>query len=115
MKVYLICPVRCADPAVLERCAAYVESLERDGHTVHYPPRDVDQGDTTGLGICDAHLRAMEAADEVHVAWDVESKGSHFDLGMAFALRKDIRRVFTVHADTPGKSYWKVMGELNVR
>lgn len=45
--------------------------------------------------------------------WDVESKGSHFDLGMAVALDKKIVAIECENPDPPGKTYWKVMGLLN--
>lgn len=110
MRVYVICPVRHADPFVLNALELYVAQLERGGKTVHYPPRDAPQECPTGRAICEAHRSAMMAADEVHVFWDVESKGSHFDLGMAYALDKRIVPVKHMRGDDPpGKSYWKVM------
>lgn len=108
MKIYVICPVRNADPAVLEGVAEHVRSCEARGHDVHYPPRDVAQDCPTGVSICEAHRSAMLAADEVHLFWDVQSKGSHFDLGMAYALSKKLVPVSCFGGDTPGKSYWKV-------
>lgn len=106
--IYLVCPVRNVTPELSEQIAKYVSNLEKLGANVHYPPRDVDQNDPTGERICRAHLAAMERATEVHVYWDVESKGSHFDIGMAYALGKKIVPVFCVRPDS-GKSYWKVM------
>ena len=69
----------------------------------------VDQNDPTGQRICEEHLQAMIKCDEVHVYWDVDSKGSHFDLGMAYALEKDIIPICLVHPDPLGKSYWKAV------
>jgi hypothetical protein len=51
----------------------------------------------------------MHEADEVHVFWDVESFGSHFDLGMAYALNKRIVPVSCERIDPPAKSYWKAV------
>jgi len=51
----------------------------------------------------------MQTADEVHVFWDVKSSGSHFDLGMAYALGVKIVPVSCEHPDGAEKSYWKVM------
>lgn len=51
----------------------------------------------------------MKEADEVHIIWDVNSKGSHFDLGMAFALGKPIHLIEALQPDTEGKSYLKVI------
>ena len=65
----------------------YVAKLEARGLSVHYPPRDVDQTDDgCGLEILSKHRDVMINCKEVHVIWDENSKGSHFDLGMAFIL-----------------------------
>ena len=87
----------------------YAAQLRHQGHEVHYPPDDAPQDDPTGEAICRTHRDAMDLAHEVHVFWDVQSKGSHFDLGMAYALRKRIVPVECIHPDGPEKSYWKVM------
>jgi len=85
-RVYLICPVRNVSPEDVVKLDEYVRKLEEDWDCkVHYPPRDCDQSGT-GIEICNTHLEAMRKCDEVHVLWDPNSKGSHFDFGMAFAL-----------------------------
>lgn len=109
MKIYLICSVRNASPQAVMTAEAYVRELEAQGHTVHYPPRDVAQDDPSGAAICASHLAAMRQCDAVHVLWDVTSKGSHFDLGMAYALGTPLVPVRCDPEDTPGKSYWKVI------
>jgi hypothetical protein len=106
MNAYVICPVRNGTP---EDVVHYVEQLEAAGNSVHFPPRDAPQDDPTGTKICEAHLSALLGADEVHIFWDVNSKGSHFDLGMAYALRKPMRIVHLYQEDGPGKSYVKVI------
>lgn len=108
MNIYIICPVR-GVPGGIESIRLYVADMRARGHSVHYPPDSVDQNDPNGLSICVAHLSAMRRADEVHVFWDVESKGSHFDLGMAFALGKKIKPISHFRDDNEGKSYWKMM------
>lgn len=85
MKTFLICPVRGIDP---ETQREVVGSLEANGLLVHWPPRDTAQDDPTGLRICSDNLKAIRAADVVHVIWDGKSQGCLFDLGMAFALGK---------------------------
>lgn len=112
MKIYLITPVRNASPELLKAVHALVDGLERSGHQVHFPPRDVDQNDATGFGICAHHLAAVEAADKVMVWWDKASSGSHFDLGMAFALGKPVEILHLTDADQDGKSYVKVMQQM---
>lgn len=113
MNIYLICPVRNVADDEAELLREYVAALERDGHRVHYPPRDVEQTDDgCGLAICNAHREAMLTADEVHVLWNAESKGSHFDLGMAFmlAVSTPIKfRLVAPVATTPHKSYGNVL------
>lgn len=109
MRVYIICAVRNALAARVHVIREYVTELREQGHTVHFPPDDVPQDDPTGAAICAAHLAAMREADEVHVFWDVNSYGSHFDLGMAYAMGKRIVPVECEQADPPGKSYWKVI------
>jgi len=115
MKIYLICSVRDANEESKEKAESYVAHLEGQGHTVHYPPRDVDQTCDTGISIVDAHRAAMAASDEVHLIWDVESKGSHFDLGMAVAFNKKIVLKDWAYVDIKGKSYLKVIKELQER
>lgn len=88
MRIYIVCPVRIG---VSKAATAYVEKLEAQGHTVFYPPRDVDQHDPTGLSICTSERTAILNSDEVHTFYDARSQGIHFDLGMAFALNKPIK------------------------
>lgn len=110
--IYIICAVRGASPERVEIIRRYVRGLRQQGHTVHFPPDDAPQDDQTGAAICATHLAAMKAADTVHVFWDVDSKGSHFDLGMAYALGKEICPVECEKPDGKEKSYWKVMCAL---
>src|SRR5690348_9799883 len=100
MKSFLICPVRGIDPATHEET---VRRLEGEGYVVHWPPRDTDQIDDTGLRICRDNMAAIAAADVVHVIWDGKSQGCLFDLGVAFALAKRIIPV-TLPEPTAGKS-----------
>lgn len=117
-KIYLICPVRFCDEKTRAEMDGYVAGLEAQGHQVHYPPRDVCQTDDgIGLDICEAHADAMEEADEVHVWWVPESRGSHFDFGMAYAIRR-LRHLPIVLANkfprAPMKSYTNVLKEIAV-
>lgn len=105
-RIYLIMAVR---GGVKDSDRQYMERLEVEGNLVHYPPRDAPQDDPTGAEICRVHRQAMIEADEVHVIWDVESKGSHFDLGMAYALGKKIVPAGYAQPITDGKSYWKAV------
>ena len=87
MKTFLICPMRGHDPTKWE---SFVDELEKIGWEVYWPPRDTVQEDPTGLRICRANREAIQEADAVHIIWDGESQGVLFDLGMAFALDKEI-------------------------
>lgn len=86
--VYIIHPVRHVSDEQRKVIDAYVNQLEIEGYTVHYPIRDVNQNDGTGYCIISTHAEAMLNADEVHVFFDPNSEGSKFDLGMAFICKK---------------------------
>lgn len=98
---FMICPVRGKDPAML---AEAVARLEAAGFDVHWPPRDTDQADDTGLRIRRDNSAAIVAADIVHVIWDGQSQGCLFELGVAFALGKPIR-VLDLPEPTNGISF----------
>lgn len=109
-RVFLIRPVRNCTAAFAEKVAAYVQDLEEQGYVVHDPPRDTPQDDPTGLNICRTNRAAVEAADEIHFAWDGDSQGCLFDLGMAFALRKKIVPVEKLMVkSSEGKSFQKMV------
>ena len=105
MKSFLICPVRGKDR---DTYATVVAKLEADGFTVHWPPRDTDQNDPTGLRICRDNAAAITRADVVHVIWNGESQGCLFDLGIAFALGKNIVPL-DLPPPTGGKSFQNMM------
>jgi len=104
---FLICPVRGHDP---DELAELVADLESQGYKVHWPPRDTDQDDTTGLRICRDNLAAISKADVVFFYWDGKSQGSLFDLGMAFALDKKVIPISLPPA-TEGKSFQNMVME----
>lgn len=108
MKIYLICPVRIADGDAIKLCEAYVADLESKGHKVHYPAQDIDQSlSATDINI--GNMAALESADEIHVIWQPKSYGSHFDLGMAFVLRKPIKLVHILDSESIEKNYLDVI------
>lgn len=88
-KVFLICPVRGHEMSELE---SLVAELEKE-YEVHWPHRDTDQSGDTGLRICWDNYSAIKEADHIFVVWNGESMGSHFDLGMSFALGKTIEPI----------------------
>lgn len=114
MKIFLICPVRNASADETAALQLYVEWLEKSEHIVYWPARDTDQTDAIGLRICRDNRAAIENADAVHVWWNAESRGSLFDLGMAFALRKVICCANPIDA-TESKSFNNVLRALQPR
>jgi hypothetical protein len=108
-RIQIICTVRKATPEYLSNLEKYVACLESKGHIVHLPHRDVDQNQR-GIKICQDHRDFMESCDEVHVFYSPDSQGTHFDLGMAFALKKKL--VVVDNVDIPeGKSYARMIKE----
>lgn len=118
-RVYLICPVRNCTPEQKAAMDKYVDVLEQQGCEVHYPPRDVNQSnDDGGVRICVEHMKYMAQCNEVHVWYDNESKGSHFDLGMAFiAPTLSSRPLKVVWANNSGpvaeKSFQNVLAAMS--
>ena len=87
-KIFLICPVRDADPELTKRIKAYVQKMEGRGYKVHWPARDTQQEDLSGgRNVCSINYRAIFAADEIHIWYDETSGGSKFDMGIVYALR----------------------------
>lgn len=109
-RIHVICPVRGVSDQQQDEIDSQCKAWEEDGYEVHNPKYAVDQNDETGYNICKGHLESMREADYIAVWWDVNSKGSHFDLGMAFALGKKVVLMKTYQPDNDGKSYVKVMG-----
>lgn len=89
MTIFLVCTVRNASTKQLKAQVKYVESLEAKGHIVHYPPRDTDQA-LREIQICRRNVDAIKVSDEVHIFYNPNSQGTHFDMGVAFALGKRI-------------------------
>lgn len=112
MRIFIICTVRNATPEYLDNLYKYVADLEAQGHQVHLPPRDTNQIDneTGGFRICKDNMRGISSADEVHVSYNPASTGTHFDLGVAFALNKKIVIFQSMANDnTNGKSFQNML------
>ena len=117
-RIYLICPVRNISEDEGEFIFRYVKKLESEGCKVHYPPRDVNQNDKTGVNIVKAHKDAMKWSTEVHAYLNPKSEGSVFDLGMAWALDKPLTLINKMQiehwlSEHPGKSFARVLYELD--
>jgi len=89
--VFIISPVREAEKEDMEFLRDYTQALERGGYDVHLPYRDTDQDDPYGYNICRENREAVKNSDEVHVYYKEGSRGSIFDLGMAFAEEKPVK------------------------
>jgi nucleoside 2-deoxyribosyltransferase len=108
-KIFIICSVRDAPLDLRLEQEEYATRLKSEGHTVHYPPWDTDQT-ASGLEICRQNADAIAAADEVHIFYTTTSQGTHFDMGVAFALGKKIVIAKNVEFG-PGKSYPRMLDE----
>lgn len=112
MKIFVICSVRDASPEYRQMLEDYVNELEANGHSVHLPHRDTDQNQS-GLLICSQNANAIKDADEVHIFYSSKSQGTHFDMGVTFALQK---RITIVQSEpvTEGKSFQRMLVEWDV-
>jgi hypothetical protein len=81
-----------------------MERIEKAGWDVHWPPRDTNQVDDTGLKICTENWVAIKDAEVVYFVWDGKSQGCLFDLGMAFAMNKMVIPL-ELPEPTDGKSF----------
>lgn len=108
-RVFIICTVRGASAEYQKELEDYVDDLESQGIKVHLPHRDTVQTNT-GIQICNQNAGAIKASDEVHIFYNPDSQGTHFDMGVAFSLGKKI-----VIAKSPeigeGKSFARMLAE----
>jgi nucleoside 2-deoxyribosyltransferase len=109
MRIFIICSVRDIDAPYFDTVNAYARKLEARGHRVHLPPRDTNQN-KPGITICRQNLENIRRADEVHIFYNGRSQGTHFDMGMAFALGKPIV-VVKNEAYVEGKSFPRMLDE----
>jgi len=109
MKIYVICVVRSASLEDIQKLENYVQELEDQGHQVHLPHRDTEQ-DARGYDICMQNYDAICWADEIHVFYNSKSQGTHFDLGMTFALGKKVTIIENESYDE-GKSFARMLDE----
>jgi len=109
MKVFIICTVRKASAEYVQKLEAYVKSLEDEGIKVHLPHRDTNQ-EASGYDICKQNSIAIASSDQVHIFYNPDSQGTHFDMGVAFAMGKKIIVVENVEYGE-GKSYPRMLDE----
>ena len=85
MRICIVCPVRKGTPqAVFD----HVKKLEVAGHIVFFPVWDIG-GPMPETDICQRMLMELDLANEVHVWYEPNSQGVHFDMGMLFVLQSE--------------------------
>jgi len=110
LNIYIISPVRNITKKEENYIKNYVEHLEKLGNKVYFPLRDTDQNDPIGFKICQQNMKAIEVCDRVDVFWNDKSRGSLFDLGIAFVFKKPIKIINTENIrKTPYKSFINVL------
>ena len=113
-RIFMICPVRGITEEEKKFLQRYIARLEKQGFTVHYPPRDTDQNDPIGTYICTQNREAILNSGAIHIYWNPKSQGSTFDFGMAFMAG---RRIVVVNRDgvqqTPQKSFENVLRDID--
>ena len=93
MKYFAIRPIKGISEDYAEAIKQQIEFYRKQGHEVYDPIEDTNQSDSSGLNICKDNRKAIEKSDRVLFIWDGKSKGCLFDLGMAFALYKQVEVV----------------------
>jgi len=109
MKIFIICTVRGASDEYKQKLEDYVKSLENEGHKVHLPHRDTDQK-ASGYEICTQNAKAIASANEVHIFYNPDSQGTHFDMGATFIYGKKIVVVENIEY-SEGKSFARMLDE----
>lgn len=108
-KIFIICTIRNASQDYIAKLENYAAQLESEGHIVYAPHRDTNQN-ALGYEICKQNMQAIKDADEVHILYNSNSQGTHFDMGVAFALNKKIVIVENEPL-TVGKSFQRMLVE----
>lgn len=108
-KVFIICSVRIASEEYRLKLEKYVSELEANDCLVHLPHRDTNQK-ASGIDICTQNMNAIKNADEIHIFYSKDSQGTHFDMGVAFALDKKLV-VVENESYGEGKSYPRMIDE----
>lgn len=108
-RMFIICTVRGASEEYKKKLEDYVALKEYEGWEVHLPHRDTNQN-ATGYEICTQNAKAIAASHEVHIFYNPDSQGTHFDMGVAFAFGRKV-----VVVENPpygeGKSFGRMLDE----
>jgi len=108
-KIFIICTVRGASEEYKKKLEDYVAKLENEGCEVHLPHRDTNQT-ASGYEICSQNAKAIAMCNEVHIFYNPDSQGTHFDMGVAFAYGRKIVVVENIEYG-PGKSFARMLDE----
>jgi nucleoside 2-deoxyribosyltransferase len=108
-KMFVICTVRGASDEYKQKLEDYVAQKESEGWHVHLPHRDTNQN-ASGYEICKQNAQAIAMSNEVHIFYNPESQGTHFDMGVAFAFGRKVVVVENVPYGE-GKSYPRMLDE----
>ena len=100
MRIFMISPVRLANRKIRKSLEEIAQISENMGNTVYLPCRDV--GTEDNYLACCKNRDEMEKAETVFIVPHAGSKGIIFDLGMAFGMGKEIKKI---DIDGHGKIY----------
>ncbi len=91
-KIFLICPVRKATNEQKKWIEDFTKEKQHAGYVIHAPHIHTKQTDFLGgYAICKQNAEAVASSQEIDIYYDQSSKGSVFDLGVAYALHKPLR------------------------
>lgn len=108
-RIYIISSVRNANEELRKKLEEYAEIQIKNGNKVYLPHRDTKQN-VSEYSICVQNKKAISDCEEVHIFYDKDSQGSHFDLGMAFMYEKPIK-VIEATPTPEGKSFQNLLVE----
>jgi hypothetical protein len=87
----LISPVRNVSPEQTLEIESFKKDKTDDGFDIHVPQKDTFQKDKFGgYSICFQNANAIAESTELYLYYDQTSKGSMFDLGIAYYLNKPL-------------------------
>jgi len=87
---FVICTVRGASEEYKKELEDFVAKKESEGWIMHLPHRDTNQN-ARGLDICRENFNAISTADRIFIFYNPDSQGTHFDMGVAFAIAELVR------------------------
>ena len=118
---FVICTVRGASEEYKKKLEDFVSEKEGEGWEMHLPHRDTKQ-DAKGFDICFQNYSAISNADKVFIFYNPDSQGTHFDMGVTFAIAQMVKTGEIHGAPLPieivknikfgeGKSYARMLDE----